>query len=236
VTYVEHRAPSPLAPWIECSWERQGNGGAPVRVLPDGCIDVVWTEGAGTQLVGANTTAFLVGVAPGVRVQGVRLRPGAAPSLLGVRPEEICDVRAPVEDVWLAEGRRLTDALASHAGGNARHSLIDWLLVRASSAAAPDPIVSAATTQLERAGVSVREVAAELGVSERSLRRRVCAAVGYGPKRLARVLRLQRALGAARLGEELGRVAFDVGYADQSHFANECRMLAGASPSALISA
>ncbi len=44
-----------------------------VRVVPHGCINVVWTEGAGTQIVGANTTAFLVSVEAGLRVVGARL-------------------------------------------------------------------------------------------------------------------------------------------------------------------
>jgi uncharacterized protein DUF6597 len=38
----------------------------------------------------------------------------------------------------------------------------------------------------------VAEVAGGLGVSERQLQRRVCDAVGYGPKMLARVLRFRR--------------------------------------------
>jgi AraC-like DNA-binding protein len=80
----------------------------------------------------------------------------------------------------------------------------------------------------------VTDLAARLAISERQLRRRVAAAVGYGPKRLARVFRLRRALDAAHAGDELARVAFDAGYADQAHFANECRALAGASPSALL--
>ena len=64
-------------------------------------------------------------------------------------------------------------------------------------------------------------------MSERALRRRVRTAVGYGPKRLGRVLRLGRALAAARAGDDLGRVAFDAGYADQAHFSGDCRELAG---------
>ena len=71
-------------------------------------------------------------------------------------------------------------------------------------------------------------------MSERQLRRRVSAAVGYGPKRLARVLRLGAALQAARTGRELAEVAIDAGYADQAHFANDCRALAGVPPSWLL--
>ena len=77
-------------------------------------------------------------------------------------------------------------------------------------------------------------LASELGVSGRGLRRRVTAAVGYGPKRLGRVLRLRRALAAARSGDELAQAAFDAGYADQAHFTGDCRELAGVPPSALV--
>jgi AraC-like DNA-binding protein len=48
------------------------------------------------------------------------------------------------------------------------------------------------------------------------------------------VLRLERALGAARGGEELAQAAAGAGYADQAHFAHDCRALAGVPPSALL--
>jgi len=57
MTYREHHAPAALAPWLACIWERGDGDGAPVRVVPDGCIDIVWTEGVGAQVVGPNTTA-----------------------------------------------------------------------------------------------------------------------------------------------------------------------------------
>jgi transcriptional regulator GlxA family with amidase domain len=96
--------------------------------------------------------------------------------------------------------------------------------------------VRAAATRLNVAGIQIAPLARELAVSERQLRRRVEGAVGYGPKRLARVLRLRRALAAAHAGTELGRVAADAGYVDQAHFSHECRLLAGASPSAVLTA
>ena len=110
------------------------------------------------------------------------------------------------------------------------------LAARAPAAAPPDPIVRAAVDRLAGSGLDVRALARELALSERQLRRRFESAVGYGPKRLARVLRLTRALAAARAGEELARVAVDAGYADQAHFAHDCRSLAGVAPSALLAA
>src|SRR5690349_20156189 len=99
MSYREHPPPPELAAWLECTWERRGEG-TPVRVLPDGCIDVIWGENGETQLVGANTTAFLTDVSPGRRVIGARFRPGGAPALLGIVAEEFRDVRASVQEVW----------------------------------------------------------------------------------------------------------------------------------------
>jgi AraC-like DNA-binding protein len=231
VEYREHLPPAALAPWVACTWERCDGGGTPVRVVPDGCIDIIWTQGAGTAVAGANTTAFLVALPARTHVVGVRLRPGAAPPLLGVDGAALCDARPALHELWGDDAHELTarlDEAADPAG-----ALLAGLSPRVFAAGAPDPLVQAAVARL-RDGAGVRALACELHVSERQLRRRVGAAVGYGPKRLARVLRLRRALAAARGGQELARVAAEAGYADQAHFAGDCRELAGVPPSALL--
>jgi AraC-like DNA-binding protein len=233
MSYREHPAPAALAPWLLCTWERVGDDGSAVRVLPDGCIDVVWTEGAQTQVVGANTTAFLVPIAHGARVLGARMRPGAAPALLGIDAEAVRDVRAPAAALLGDRARHLDAALQHHEHGVA--TLEHWLADQAHAARRPDPLVAAAVKRLTVRADDVAGLAEDLGVSGRGLRRRVTAAIGYGPKRLGRVLRLWRALDAARAGDDLARAAFDAGYADQAHFSGECRELAGATPTALLS-
>ncbi|HEY3725564.1 MAG TPA: helix-turn-helix transcriptional regulator [Solirubrobacteraceae bacterium] len=229
--YREHPAPPSLRPWLACTWERTGDDGR-ARILPDGCIDVVWTEARGTQIVGTNSTAFLVAVPLGVRVVGARLRPGAAPGLLGLEPQLVRDERPPIEQVLGDRGARLAWELERSTDPAA--ALVAWLQRRAERADRPDRLVAATVTRLGGSASRVDAVAEELGVSERALRRRVTSAVGYGPKRLARVLRLWRALSAARAGEDLARVAYDAGYADQAHFSGDCRQLAGVPPSALL--
>ena len=215
-----------------CLWERIGDGAAPVRVLPDGCIDVVWSSTGGTWIAGANTTAFHAAVAPGEHVVGARLAPGGAPALLGVAGELVLDQRPPVADILGEPGARLAQQL--NLAPDRVALLGSWLAQRAAAAPEPDRLVTEAARRLHDGGVSVAGLAGELSVSERALRRRVRTAVGYGPKRLARVLRLTRALAAAHAGQELGRVAFEAGYADQAHFCTDCRELAGASPTALL--
>ncbi|MEA2223567.1 MAG: hypothetical protein QOH83_1943, partial [Solirubrobacteraceae bacterium] len=99
MSYREHAPATALAPWLACAWERRGDAGAPVRVVPDGCIDIVWTEGSGTQVAGPNTTAFVVALPAGVRVAGVRTRPGAGAALLGVDAAALRDAHLPLADV-----------------------------------------------------------------------------------------------------------------------------------------
>ncbi len=230
--YREYPAPLSLRPWLECLWERGGDGGSPVRVLPDGCIDVVWSSRDGARIVGANTTAFRAAVTDGEHLIGARLRPGGAPALIGVQAELVRDERPAIEDVLGDGGARLGAELELAADPVAR--LRDWLADRAAASEHPDRLVAETARRLDATPLAIATLAAELGVSERALRRRVCTAVGYGPKRLGRVLRLARALAAARAGEDLGRVAFDAGYADQAHFTGDCRELAGIPPSALL--
>lgn len=232
MSYREHAPPPGLAPWVQCAWQRSGDGAAPVRVVPDGCIDIVWTEGAGTQIVGPNTRAFLVALASETRVAGVRMRPGAAPALVGVDAVALRDARVPIGELWGDDGDRLAEALDE--GDDRVRVLLDALGRRSPQAPRPDALVDRAVSYLSDPQMEVSRLALELAVSERQLRRRFASAVGYGPKRLSRVLRLQRALYAASAGTAFGRVAADAGYADHAHFVHDCRDLAGVSPSALL--
>ena len=114
-SYRELAPPPALGPWVECLWERSRR---PTRrhhvqrVLPDGCIDLIWSDGAGLLAVGPNTTAFLARMAAGESAVGVRFRPGGAPALLGVAGDALRDLRAPAAEVWGAEAERLEDAVA----------------------------------------------------------------------------------------------------------------------------
>ncbi len=78
----------------------------------------------------------------------------------------------------------------------------------------------------------VREVAAELGMSERSLQRLVEQRVGLSPKWLIQRRRLHDAVEAlkAGTGASLADVAADLGYTDQAHFTHDFRTVTGMTP------
>jgi AraC-like DNA-binding protein len=197
-------------------------------------MDLVFNDRAGLLVAGANTTAFLSPMGPGQRSVGVRLHPGAAPSLFGLPAPALLDARVRASELWGAAGARLEQEIAETDTARRRTTLLlGWLSERARRGGRPDPLVRAAAERLARdPEATVGALARELALSERHLRRLVVDQVGYGPKLLGRVLRLRRALGRVRDGAPLAEVAYEAGYADQAHFGNDCRALAGSTPAA----
>src|SRR3954452_22881919 len=225
--YREHAPPPDLAPLLACTWTSVATGG---RILPDGCVDVVWD---GTDLVIAGPATIALESPPlGTEVFGVRFRLGAAGAGLGLPAEELADARVPVAHVW-RDGEALREAAALRG----LPGLIGALRSRL-RAAETDPLTRAAALGLALPGARVADVGAQLGISERQLRRRFADAVGYGPKTLARILRFQRflALAADEARDDLAALAFAAGYADQAHLPRECVRLAGRTPAALVAA
>ena len=142
------------------------------------------------------------GVPAGVRVAGVRMRPGAGAALLGVDAAALRDARVALGDVWGDDGRGSRGARGAEPGP-ARRAAAGAGRARAADPRRPIRSSARPCARLHDPRARVEALARELEVSARQLRRRFEAAVGYGPKRLARVLRLERALAAARAGEEL---------------------------------
>jgi transcriptional regulator GlxA family with amidase domain len=78
---------------------------------------------------------------------------------------------------------------------------------------------------------TVADLAADVEMSARSLRRLFRERVGISPKVYLRALRLREALNRVWATDaSLAQIAFDAGYADQSHFTREAVDLAGMSP------
>jgi len=161
----------------------------------------------GGDVIGPFSAAHVIALDAGDRATGIRLRPGAFPALFGYAAADLMDQRVPFGDV---AGKRAT------------------LLDAAQDARRPDPLAEAAL-----GARSVRELARESGYSVRNLRRRLVAATGHGPKRLARIGRMHALLRAGR-GESWARTAVEHGFYDEAHMANDIRELAGATPHALV--
>jgi AraC-like DNA-binding protein len=224
--YREHRPPSGLESVVACLWEHEPERDRTQRIVPDGCVDLIWIDGL--QVAGADTGPREVALAAGRRVSGIRLRPGAAGALLGVPASEVRDSQVAAALLW-RDLARLEEQLA----GAAHRRRLELLAATVGRRMAePDRLVAAAARALAAQAARVAGVAADLGVSERQLHRRTLAAVGYGPKVLARVARLRRLVAAG--DESLAARAYGAGYASQAHMSDEVRRLTGLTPAAFL--
>ncbi len=210
-------------------WQRS-TGPQPTssRILPDGCLDVLW-DGRRLVVAGPDSTARRVESSGQSTSVGLRFSGGIGPALLGIPADELLDLSPDLDEVWpTREARKLTDMVAADPVGG----LEAWAAELAASRDV-DPLGNR-VLEMAAAGLPVAAMADELGLSARQLHRRCLPIFGYGPRRLARVLRLHRALDQARTGAPLAEVAFDSGYADQPHLNREVRELAGTTPTVLL--
>ncbi|MER5552400.1 DUF6597 domain-containing transcriptional factor [Streptomyces sp. NPDC002793] len=204
------------------TWSGPREPGRPV--LPDGCMDLLWVGGR-LLVAGPDTRAFAPTAALSGSCAGIRFAPGTAPALLGVPAHELRDRRIALDAIWPGrEVRGLTERIG--AADDPTAALEGIALRRAAGAEPADPLTAAVVARL-RQGHSVAATAHAVGLGARQLHRRSLAAFGYGPKTLARVLRLQRALALVRAGTPYAEAAHAAGCTDQAHLAREMRDLAG---------
>lgn len=223
--YREYRPPALLTGLVACLWEHVPARPHVQRVIPDGCVDLVWLADRELVFAGPDTGPRVVELPAGTRSVGIRFRPGAAGAMLGMPASEIRDQDVAAMLVWGDDAAALAERLAD-AEPLARLRLL--ATAAASRGATPDPLVRAALGPLSAPNARIGEVATALGISERRLLRRTRTAVGYGPKLLARVARLRRLIAAD--DPSLAARAFAAGYASQAHMTDEVRRLTGLTP------
>jgi AraC-like DNA-binding protein len=238
--YTEWPAPAGLRHAVACLWAQVIPGGGGERtglvVLPDACTDLIWEQDRGAFVAGPDTGPVPTVLTAGSVLVGVRFRTPAGGPALGVPLSELRDQRVDLTDLHPSEARRLPGTLDPDTAA-ARVADLAAALV---ADGGPDPAAARAAALLADPRARAEDVAAEVGLSMRQLRRRCHAVVGYGPKTLQRVLRFRRfvsridaGLPAGQDRHDLAALAAQAGYADQAHLTRECQALAGLTPAAL---
>jgi AraC-like DNA-binding protein len=243
-SYIERPPVPALAGLVSSVWIQQVSPDADPythRTIPYGGVELVCGVGSVPRVVGPLTRPLVEVLAPGTTVVGVRFRPGAAPSVLGLPASELIDLAVQTDELWgrsaVALGERVAGAASPE---EALARLQRHLVGRLGDAPDPDPLVSEAVRRLMpwRTG-DVGSLTSSLFISERQLRRRCQAAVGLAPKVLHRTLRFQGFLALAQEAFARGRaptddgvavLAAEAGYADQPHLTRECLRLTGVTP------
>lgn len=221
---------------------------ARVDHLPDGTAGLcflLFADGHGELLaIGPSTRALYTRPEPFVLAIHVGFAPGEGYPYFGVPLDVIADRHVPARELWGGLADRLLDDLLALGVEleppvmQARLAAIDRALAERLRAPqryepAAAALARSAVARLAGASAPIRDLASDLHISDRSLRRAFAAAVGVSPKVYARIARFRRV--AAQVASAHGRLAElarAAGYADQAHLTNEFRLLAGVSPSA----
>jgi AraC-like DNA-binding protein len=231
--YREFAPPERLKQFVECFWSVEpASALSEYPVLPDGCVDIVYSPSVTRelQLVGTMTSARRFALSAGGFQFGVRFRPAMSQAFLPVPGPDTLDQSIALSDIWGADARRLTQQISESQSAKQCIGLIEARLRNPGDITMVQRLCASI---VEQAGqVRIDDLAFQAGLSSRQLRRLFLEQVGLSPKHFCRVIRFRNSL--SRLSER-GRadwvqVALDCGYYDQAHFINEFRQFSGYTP------
>lgn len=242
-SYRELAPAAHLTDYLRCVWTETTSDRPDdpcVLVLPDGCIDIVWVAGSPPRVAGPATLPAFPSIPVGSTLVGMRFHPGMASGALGIPANALENLEVPLADLWGKEHARPDGRFHDTGSPEDGFEAIQTLLSRRLASAEPgDELVKEAAGWVARhPGTGLGRLADLTGLSDRQLRRRFEAGVGYGPKTFQRIVRFQRWLSLTRSTPEdhrrLTDLAAEAGYADQSHLTREVSRLAGQPPAALL--
>jgi AraC-like DNA-binding protein len=168
---------------------------------------------------------------------GIGLRPRGWVQLTSALASDWADLVGDPADALAFSLDDLEDSLSNAGDDAAVPALFDaFLLERMRSSRERDAIVGAVEAALlDVELVSVKALAAHVGVSTRSLERLSLRAFGFTPKLLMRRARFLRSLHAVAEAPVAARAtAIDSGYTDYSHFVRDAQLFLGMSPQAFL--
>jgi AraC-like DNA-binding protein len=237
--YLEY-SPSPrLNPFVASYWSLQVSEikePENYRVLPDGCIDLLFdniSRPSGV-IVGSMTKSVSVTLQPNAKYFGVRFRPGGASSFLNISLKEIADTQLKLEDVWRNAYSEFSDVMDNKQVKRQIETVENLLEKQLSNNAIGNRKVQAAITLLNAhdGNYSVNMLSKTLEISRQHLNRIFTEAVGLNLKMFSRIVRLQAALKCARRApvNDWALFALENGYYDQAHFISDFKDLTGVTP------
>jgi len=235
-------APSVLADTVSSITVLQADrlsGEWAVPLVARGAPSIVYQStgsGAGLVLYGQNVQPLIFHASDHLQMIAWFLHPHCLTSLFGFRANEVTDVCLDLG--FLPEVRRmcLVERLQAAAGCAERLWLMQGFIAAlcAASSGGVSDAAGYATGVIRAANglVSLRELQTELRVTERSFQRLFDTHVGMSPKQFSRICQFQPAFRQLSVGrfDRLSDIAYDNGYADQSHLIRVFREFTGFTP------
>lgn len=250
-----HALPPPhLQQYVQAFWSAEGSGALTLGAIADGCPGLVfhqtdrgllWNNGtkklSSFFLYGQTTRLNKMQTGGDFRMAGVMFYPHVMKILFGFNASEITDDCVDLLLLAGPEGKELVHKMEDTFNPDGMYAHIDKYLsdIVCKKKITHDTLVQNAVIQLMQANgdVNLKQLQQSLFITERTFERRFEQYVGISAKLFSRVCRFQASLQQLRAGqyEKLSDIAFNNGYADQSHFIRTFKQFTGYSPEAFNS-
>jgi AraC-like DNA-binding protein len=254
--HLYHTPVSPLLDFVDDFWLYDGYTQPHLkeRILPSGTIELVinlrddelriydaanperCNRFSGALVSGAYGGFFVIDTAEEVSMIGVHFKPGGAFPFLGLPAGELADAHVNLETLWGRSAVELRERLCGAATPMERFHLLEEALL--AHLFRPLEHHYAVPTALDAFGqtearATVRDIARDIGLSQRRFIQVFTEEIGLTPKLFSRVKRFQRTIAIVRqaTAPDWARLAVDCGYFDQSHLIRDFLMFSGFSPS-----
>lgn len=242
--YREYRPSRRWEPVVACYWTlrcRASDIGVPHRVIPDGCVDIIFDlqaagDDAGAFAVGLMTAYEAVRLNAETSLFGIRFYADRAGALFGYPVSELKGDRVRLADLWGSRARFLVEEVREAGGVADIIPVIESYFATVADVRMPvaDPLLRASMACLHaaRGAIDVPTLADRCGYSERTVRRAFQAGLGVSPKQMADLIRFQSVLTELHRGNRgsYADLAVQYGYYDQSHFNRTFKRLYGLAP------
>lgn len=224
------------------------------RVLPDGCIDIIFNLGDPLRhrdhdsfaensyrqyVVGAMRKPMLVGMKGQIHLIAIRFKPGGAFPFLRLPAHELSDRSVQLDDVWKDMDATLAEQLIELPTLPQRIAFIDNVMQeRLATMNSPDRLLNNAIATIEqgKGQISIEQLGNSLDISPRHLERKFREQVGFSPKIFSRIMRVQYAIELLQkqTKPDWGDIVFMAGFYDQAHFIREFKGFSGLTPGAYV--
>lgn len=222
-------------------WDVDGvSGPANERILPTSDVVLIVDRHEAAYgdafTCGLQNGPILIGPPAESHFTGVRLTPVGAFKVFGMPAHELTDGLIDLGALLDRDADRLRDEIMSKPEPADRIAALERFIAGRITRGPlwhDGALVAWRMLKHFHGAVRVDDAAEAAGLSARQLGRVFQEQVGLSPKGTARLLRFERAMRLIRETDApLSDIAFDAGYADQSHLTRDFQALAGASPKA----
>lgn len=241
--YRVHR--QPLSACVDYLWSADGymQLHAQEFVLPTGSMALVIdldVERADDALIcGARSRPMVISTSKPLRLIAAHFKAGAGFPFAGCPADELSNAQVPLALFWPREASELRERICEAQTAQQRFQVLETFLAGRVHASRPTNhavLYAVQRFQYPPTAHSVREVAAEVGMSAHRFIDAFRKDVGLTPKVFARLARFRRSLDRIDTVPVIDwtDVALANGYFDQPHFIRDFREFSGVSPSTFL--